>query len=106
MRAIVAGGGVMARVTMRPKALNSEMLALIETQAEGTESFTLPGEVAAQMAQLARRALAVASPEEKPDREAGKQMTETRADVQARAYAMVRFLSAEQRVALRMALRQ
>lgn len=93
-----------ARVKMNPQALTSEMLLLIEAQASDAEVFTLPGDVVAKMAQLARRGLAVASPEERPDHEAGKQMTETRADVQARAYAMLRFLSAEQRVALRMAL--
>ncbi len=100
----------MARVTMRPKALNGEMLALIETQAEGTESFTLPGEVVVEMSRLARRALAVAAPAEvsrtaeKPGHQAGKVLETGRADLTARASEMVRFLSAEQRLALRLAL--
>lgn len=99
----------MARVTMRPQALNGEILALIETQAEGTESFTLPGEVVVEMSRLARRALAnaapaVASPAEKPGHEAGKRMAEARTELQDKAYEMLRFLTTEQRLALRMAL--
>lgn len=100
----------MARVTLRPKALNSEMLALIETQAEGTESFTLPGEVAAQMAQLARRALAIASPAETPNPDSRQAMHATvdleKLALWEAARNTVRFLSHEQREALKQALSQ
>lgn len=46
-----------ARVKMNPQALTSEMLLLIEAQADNAEIFTLPGDVVVKMARLARRGL-------------------------------------------------
>lgn len=87
-----------ARVTMKPQVLTAEMARLIEAQAEGAETFTLPGEVAVHLARLARQVL------EKPGHQAGKAQAEVRTELQVKAYEMVRFFSAEQRLALRMAL--
>lgn len=106
----------MARVTMKPKALTSEMLSLIEAQADNAEVFTLPGDVAAQLAQLAQRGLAAETPES-----AARPVTQTtqKAPVERMALVnatlgntamldtarqMVRFLSLEQRNVLRVAL--
>lgn len=47
------------RMTMRPKpkALTDDMIRLIEQQAAGVESFTLPGEVVVELARKARQAM-------------------------------------------------
>jgi len=100
----------MARVTMKHKALTSEMLLLIEAQADNAEVFTLPGSVVTQMAQLARRGLATASPAETPRPASRRVMT---AEIYLEKLALweaarstVRFLSSEQREALKRALAQ
>ncbi len=99
-----------ARVKMSPRQVNSEMLLLIEAQADGTESFTLPGEVATQMAQLARRGLAVNSPAETPNPDSLRAMSAAvdleKLALWEAARSMVRFLSAEQREALKRVLGQ
>lgn len=52
----------MASVTMRPTGeLSAEMLALIESQAEGTATFQLPGAVVVALARAARRGLETTS---------------------------------------------
>jgi hypothetical protein len=103
----------MARVTMKPKALTSEMLSLIEAQADNAEVFTLPGDVAAQLAQLAQRGLAAETPESaaRPVTQATRKAPGERtalslvdATLLDTAQQMVRFLSLEQRNALRVAL--
>lgn len=92
-----------ARVKMSPQTLTSEMLLLIEAQADGAEVFTLPGDMVVKMAQLARRALAVASPAETP-RPATRRATVEQAALIDAARQTVRFFSDEQRAALRQAL--
>ena len=94
-----------ARVKMNPQALTSEMLLLIEAQADGAEVFTLPGDVVVKMAQLARRGLAMASPAEET------QPVQQRATIDQERLALweaarqtVRFFSIEQREALRRVL--
>lgn len=90
---------------MSPRALNSEMLLLIEAQADGAEVFTLPGDVAAQMARLARRALAIASPlEEAPPALQQATVDAERLALWDAARQTVRFFSPEQCEALRRAL--
>ena len=95
-----------ARVKMNPQALTSEMLLLIEAQADNAEVFTLPGDVVVKMAQLARRGLAAANPFTPQDAHPTanrKAVVEQAARLDA-ARQMVRFLSLEQRNALRAAL--
>lgn len=122
-----------ARVKMNPQALTSEMLLLIEAQAGDAEIFTLPGDVVAKMAQLARRGMATANPFTPQDAhpqanrkamlphpdpsDEGQPFSATRkapgertalslvdAKLLDTAQQMVRFLSLEQRNALRVAL--
>lgn len=102
--------GARVKMSPSPRALTSEMLLLIEAQADGAEVFTLPGDVVTQMAQLARRGLAVASPAETPGPASRRVMT---AEIDLEKLALweaarstVRFLSSEQREALKRALAQ
>ena len=44
-------------LTMRPKKLTLEMVYLIEQQATGLESMTLPGEIVVQLAERAKDAM-------------------------------------------------
>jgi hypothetical protein len=94
-----------ARVKMNPQALTSEMLLLIEAQAGDAEVFTLPGDVVAKMAQLARRGLAtVSTPGAETHQPATRKATVEQAALIDAARQTVRFFSIEQREALRRAL--
>ncbi len=94
-----------ARVKMAPQTLTGEMLLLIEAQADNAEVFTFPGAVAAQMARLARRGLAAAAAAETP-RSVNRRAAVEEAALLAAARSTVRFLSSEQREALKRALTQ
>lgn len=95
-----------ARVKMNPQALTSEMLMLIEAQAGDAEIFTLPGDVVAKMAQLARRGMATANPFTPQDAhpQANRKATVEQAALLEAARQTVRFFSIEQREALRRVL--
>ena len=95
-----------ARVKMAPQALTSEMLLLIEAQADGAETFTLPGPVVEEMARLARRGLAVATPAETPQLPRNRRPVVEQTAIIEAARQTVRFFSAEQREALKRALAQ
>lgn len=85
--------------------LTGETLLLIEAQADNAQVFTLPGDVVVQMAQLARRGLAAAAPAE-TDRPVTRRLMVEEAAMLDAARCTVRFLSSEQREALKWALTQ
>jgi len=104
-----------ARVKMAPQALTKEMLLLIEARAEESEVFTLPGKTVAQMALWARRGLAetpVRMPAEASVREtlipdSRRAVVDLeKLELWEAARNTVRFLSSEQREALKRALSQ